>query len=41
MYWRVPRHQLSLADFFMPFDGKLSEVSRSIKLAELNPWNEL
>jgi hypothetical protein len=41
MYRREHRHQLSLADFFLPFGGKLSGDNRWIKLAELIPWNEL
>jgi len=30
-----------LADFFLPFGGKLSGDNRWIKLAELIPWDEL
>jgi IS5 family transposase len=30
-----------LEDFFLPFGGKLSGGDRSIKLAELIPWDEL
>jgi hypothetical protein len=41
MYRREHRHQLSLADFFLPFGGQLSRDNRWIKLAELIPWNEL
>jgi IS5 family transposase len=41
MYRREHRHQLSLADFFLHFGGKLSGDNRWIKLAELIPWNEL
>jgi IS5 family transposase len=41
MYRREHRHQLSLADFFLPFGGKLSGDNRWIKLAELIPLNEL
>ena len=41
MYRREHRHQLSLADFFLSFGGKLSGDNRWIKLAELIPWNEL
>jgi hypothetical protein len=41
MYRREHRHQLSLADFFLPFGGKLSGDNRWIKLAELIPWDEL
>ena len=41
MYRRENRHQLSLADFFLPFGGKLSGDNRWIKLAELIAWNEL
>jgi len=41
MYRREYRHQLSLADFFLPCGGKLSGDNRWIKLAELIPWNEL
>jgi hypothetical protein len=33
-----PYHQLSLKDFFLPFDGKLSGESRLINLAESIPW---
>jgi hypothetical protein len=36
-----PRHQLSFEDFFLPFGGKLSGDNRSIKLAELIPWDDL
>jgi IS5 family transposase len=41
MYRRVPRHQLSFEDFFLPFGGKLSGDNRWIKLADLIPWDEL
>ena len=41
MYRREHRHQLSLADFFLPFGGQLSRDNRWIKLAELIPWDEL
>jgi len=41
MYRREHRHQLSIADFFLPFVGKLSGDNRWIKLAELIPWDEL
>lgn len=41
MYRREHRHQLSCEDFFLQFGGKLSGDNRSIKLAELIPWNEL
>jgi hypothetical protein len=41
MYRREHRHQLSLADFFLPFGGQLSRHNRWIKLAELIPWDEL
>lgn len=41
MYRREHRHQLSFADFFLPFGGKLSGDNRWIKLAELIPWDEL
>ena len=34
-------HQLSFEDFFLPFDGKLSGDTRSIKLAELIQWDVL
>jgi hypothetical protein len=35
------RHQISLADFSLPFGGKLSRENRWIKMAELIPWVEL
>ena len=41
MYRREHRHQLSLADFFLPFGGNLSGDNRWIKLAELIAWDEL
>ncbi len=41
LYRREHRHQLSLADFILPFGGKLSGDNRWIKLAKLIPWNEL
>jgi len=41
MYRREHRHQLSFADFFLPFCGKFLGDNRWIKLAELIPWNEL
>lgn len=41
MYRREPRHQLSFADFFLPFGGKLAGDNRWIKLAELIPWEDL
>ena len=40
LYRREHRHQLSFENFF-PFGGKLSVDNRWIKLAELNPWDEL
>ena len=41
MYRREHRHQLSLADFFLPFGGNFSGDNRWIKLAELIAWDEL
>ena len=41
MYCREHRQQLSCADFFLPYGGKLSGDNRWIKLAELIPWDEL
>jgi hypothetical protein len=41
LYRREPCYQLSFADFFLPFGGKLSRDNRWIKLAELIPWDEL
>jgi len=41
VYQREQRNQLSLADFFLSFGGKLSGYNRWIKLAELILWNEL
>ncbi len=38
---REHRHQLSFADFFLPFPGKLSGENRWFKLDELIPWDEL
>ena len=38
---REHRHQLSLADFFLPFGGQLSRDNRWIQLAEIIPWDEL
>jgi hypothetical protein len=40
MYRREHRDQLSLKDFFLPFDGKLSGDNRWIKLAELIQWDD-
>lgn len=40
LYRREHRHQLSFENFF-PLGGKLSVDNRWIKLAELNPWDEL
>jgi len=41
MYRRGHRDQLSFADFFLPFGGKLDGDNRWIKLAELIPWDDL
>jgi IS5 family transposase len=41
MYLCKHRHQLSLADYFLPFGGNLSGDNRWIKLAEIIPWVEL
>ena len=41
MYRREHRHQLSLAEFFLPFGGQLSRDNRWMKLAERIPWDGL
>jgi transposase, IS5 family len=41
MYCRKNRHQLSFADFFLPFGGKLSGENRWVKLAGLIPWDDM
>jgi IS5 family transposase len=41
MYRRKHRDQLSFEDFLLPFGGKVSGENRWIKLAELNPSDEL
>ena len=41
MYRRGHRDQLSFADFFLPFGGKLAGDNRWIKLAKLIPWDHL
>ena len=41
MYQREHRHQFSFKHFFLSFSGKLFSDNRSIKLADLNPWDEL
>ena len=41
MYRREHRHQLLMADFFLPFGGKLSGDNCWIKLAETIPWIDL
>jgi len=41
MYCRMNRHQLSVADFFLPFGSKLSGKNRWVKLAGLIPWGDM
>lgn len=41
MHRRKHRHQLSLADVFLPFGGHLSRENRWFQLAEIIPWDEL
>jgi hypothetical protein len=41
MYRREHRHQLSLADVFLPFGAQRSRDNRWIQLVEIIPWNEL
>jgi len=41
MYCRKNRHQLSFADFFLPFGGQLSGENRWVKLAGLIPWDDM
>jgi len=41
LYRSEHRHQLSFEDFFLPFGGKLSGVSRWIRLEVLIPSDEL
>jgi len=41
MYRKRNIDQLTLADFSMPFSGKLSPDNRWVKLASLIPWEAL
>jgi IS5 family transposase len=41
VYRRGYRDQLSFADFFLLYGGKLAGDNRWIKLAELIPWDDL
>jgi transposase, IS5 family len=39
--YRKPGGQLSIDDFILPFEGKLSAENRWVKMAEIIPWNEI
>ena len=39
--YRKPDGQLSLDDFKLPFEGKLSAENRWVKMAQLIPWDEI
>ena len=41
MYRRRNNGQISIAEFHLPFGGKLDPANRWIKLEELMPWEEL
>ena len=41
MYRSSSPGQLSFADFYLPFGGKLSADNRWVKLSELIPWEDI
>lgn len=41
MYISSNADQLTIEDFFMPFDGKLSKTNRWVKLSSMMPWEHI
>ena len=41
MYISSSNDQLTIEDFFMPFDGNLLKTNRWVKLASMMPWEHI
>ena len=41
MYYVEDKDQLTIEDFFMPFEGNLDPNNRWVKLAEIMPWDHI
>jgi IS5 family transposase len=39
--YRMPSRQMSLDDFFLPFEGELNADNRWVKLAQIIPWEAI
>ena len=41
MYCKEDKNQIGIEGFFLPFEGRLKENNRWIRLAERMPWEEI